>query len=201
MRSGAPLFTLLVGLAGCAQPSRPPVVEAPMAAAAHDAFRAGDRSGVQAAIAKLDAQLPAGDDVDEAPFTACTHEGYRLRRIARYVEELRQLDSSTLFATGEAGRFVYAYSVQWQAGGKRVRHESWPLDIDCSRSEDYAVAFDLETQNMFAYNAANRARMEAWEAELKADLGESEFKRKMEQASGTLARYRLLRMNHWSPSH
>lgn len=180
-------------VAGMTAPPPPALVDAPVMIRGEDAFKAGDRAGLQAAIAELEAAVPAS--VKDPVLLGCSAEAYALRRKIRFKRDLEYLDKSTVFASGEAGRFYYAN--KHVEIGRAPINDDWPTDFDCEKEPGHAAVFDLQERETQAARTAAQERRRAWELALREQLGEAEFARKMDAAVKVLHAGRLVSEDRW----
>jgi hypothetical protein len=181
-------------VAGMMAPPPPALADAPVMIRGEDAFKAGDRAALQAAIAELKAVVPSS--VKDPSLLGCSAEAYSLRRKVRFMRSLEYLDNSTVFANGEAGRFYFARTNLNYGGAGRV-NDDWPTDFDCEKDPNHRTVFALEEREIQAPRTAAQERKRAWELALREQLGEKEFKRRMDAIAKRLYARRLVPYDRW----
>lgn len=181
-------------LASCAKP--PPPRDLASVTAGFDAFKAGDRAGLERQIQALGQGLP--DDRTSGVFVACSEEGYALRRQARAKQELEVLDQPPAISLSDGARYVYFQFLI--AGGDakagRFGDVGGPTDFECERDPTYDQSHQMDDAEHFAIRDAGRDRLRAWFTALRTSLGD-QFDAQMQDAARQLHNNRLSVIDRW----
>lgn len=220
-----PLAVLSMGcalLTGCerrvAAPDTPPAV-APDALvhtviAGYDAFWAGDRDALAAAIQRLDARLPS--DETHGVFIACSTHRAELWRTERARRVLKYLDNPTVLSMAGEEKFIYFqqyvegdYS-QIDARGRLVlfnepnlpdvlNNPNAPSDFECERTAGYDRSLIVNSKQDKLLQAAGRARLRDWLINLRQSL-DTQLAPRMQNAAVELQRNQLrFSSDDWRP--
>jgi len=185
------LSVALASLAGCGHHAGSQAVQAapdPVAqavGAGYDAFRAGDRDGLEQAIQALQAQLPADETTGD--FVGCGPKRFTLHEIEQARRKLLYLAASPALSMGEAERYVYFQSLaegdiqtidqQGHAGLvlneandplNQLGERGGPTDFECQGTPAADAAFRAANDEDKAIQALGQTRLRAWLISLRA---------------------------------
>lgn len=177
-----------VVLAGCGVgglPGAQAVTDAPMVAAAMDAYRAGDYPALKASIAVFDAAHPKpapGERPDP-----CSGAGYALRRAAVMRHQLEVLDDRKVFAMSEEARLSH-FDVAFMDGAPNSPDDP-QIDAGslCGSGAEQTLHGLVDAAEHTAVLTAFAEHRRAWWDELHARFGDSMGLR-MQRAGELLAR-------------
>jgi len=179
------LSVALASLAGCGHHAGSQAVQAapdPVAqavGAGYDAFRAGDRDGLEQAIQALQAQLPADETTGD--FVGCGPKRFTLHEIEQARRKLLYLAASPALSMGEAERYVYFQSLavgdiqtidQHGHAGlilntpydplNQIGELGGPSDFECQGTPATDAAFNAAKDEDKVIDALGKVRLRAW---------------------------------------
>lgn len=183
---------LSFALAGCGElglGGAEATVDAPMVAAAMDAYRSGDYAAFKTALDAFEAAHPKPSGERPDP---CSPEGYAQRRAAQMRAQLDTLDQRRVFYMSDEARLSY-FDVAFMGGGP-IGDASGIANVDASslcRDTPDAVLLGLKDHAEFAaVLTAYTANRKAWWDELEGKFGANMLPR-MQRAGELLKRNRL----------
>ena len=182
---------LSFALAGCGERGlggAEATVDAPLVAAAMDAYRSGDYAAFKTALDSFDAAHPKPTGERPDP---CSPEGYAQRRAAQMRAQLDTLDERRVFYMSDEARLSY-FDVAFMGGG--TEDASGIANVDASSlCRDTPNALFLGLKDNAEHTAVLTAYFEnrkAWWSELEGKFGANMLPR-MQRAGELLKRNRL----------